>query len=347
MAAHFLLTPSARDFPLEKVERMSEARVHAFFAQCRWGKDGTQVCPECGTIARHYWVATRKQWRCKELACGRAFSVTSGTKFADRKLPLRTILKAMVIFCSNVKGISALALSRQLGVAYQTAFVLAHKLRESIVETTDRSQLAGTIHMDGAHVSGRKRKPRVKLPSTKKQARDRVPFSDDPQHRNRRIVMVMREVSDEPGAGALRSIVQVVPAESAEYVRGLVRKYIAKDAIVMTDEHPAYGMLTATHDHQTVNHSVEFSTDAGVNNNQAESYFSRLRRLVIGQVHRVTPAYMFDYASEVAWREDRRRSRTSSQVIDVLGATMRKPSAWWRGYWQGRRRGREILFGAA
>lgn len=51
-------------------------------------------------------------------------------------------------------------------------------------------------------------------------------------------------------------------------------------------------------------------------------YFSRLRRLVIGQVHRVTPAYVFDYASEVAWREDHRRARTSSQVIDILGSTM-------------------------
>ncbi len=344
MAMHFLLTPAARDFPLDKIERMSHERAHALFAECRWGKAGTQVCPSCGTIAKHYWVKTRRQWRCREVACGRSFSVTSGTKWADHKLPLKTILKALLIFTANVKGISALAMSRQLGVNYQTAFVLIHKIRESIVEERDVAPLEGVVHIDGAHMSGRKRKPRVKEPATKRQARDRIPRDEDPKHKNRRIVMVMRQLSDVPGQGAVRTIVEVVPAENEIHVKALTRQYVKRGARVMTDEHPAYGMLMTHYEHETVNHSVEFSTDDGVSNNQAESYFSRYRRMEIGQVHRIAPKYMLDYSIEVGWREDARRTSTSGQVRSLLGKTLRKASRWWERYWQGHHRPTEVMF---
>jgi hypothetical protein len=91
------------------------------------------------------------------------------------------------------------------------------------VEERDTSQLEGIVHVDGAHMSGRKRKPRVKLPSTKRQARDRVPRDEDPQHRNRRIVMVLRQLGP-PGQGAVRTIVEVVPAENEEHVQALSGK---------------------------------------------------------------------------------------------------------------------------
>ena len=40
-------------------------------------------------------------------------------------------LKVYLVYANAVKGISALQLSRDLGVQYKTAFVLAHKIRES------------------------------------------------------------------------------------------------------------------------------------------------------------------------------------------------------------------------
>jgi hypothetical protein len=41
-------------------------------------------------------------------ACGKDFMLTSGTLFASHKLPLRTYLAAIAIFCNEVKGKSAL-----------------------------------------------------------------------------------------------------------------------------------------------------------------------------------------------------------------------------------------------
>ena len=43
-------------------------------------------------------------------------------------------LAAIAIFVNEVKGKSALAMSRDLGLAYKSAFVLFHKLREAMAE---------------------------------------------------------------------------------------------------------------------------------------------------------------------------------------------------------------------
>ena len=103
------------------------------FIRLRWADNGGNAyCPHCGCttvyMARRPNGAAR--WRCK--ACRKDFSVTSGTLFAFHKMPLRSYLMAIAIFANEVKGKSMLALSRDLGTQYKTAFVLAHKIREAM-----------------------------------------------------------------------------------------------------------------------------------------------------------------------------------------------------------------------
>jgi hypothetical protein len=94
----------------------------------------------------------------------------------------------------------------------------------------------------------------------------------------------------------------------------------------------------------TVNHSKEYSTKAGVNNNQAESYISRLRRAEFGVFRGMRPQYFLDYCSEMAWREDARRMTLSERIRDLLSRVRRcPPSVSFKGYYQGARRGVEWL----
>src|SRR3978361_2194232 len=72
------------------------------------------------------------RFRCK--GCKKDFTITSGTLFGSHKLPLRGYLAAIAVFCNEVKGKSALPLSRDLGLSYKSAFVLLHKLREAMAE---------------------------------------------------------------------------------------------------------------------------------------------------------------------------------------------------------------------
>jgi hypothetical protein len=70
------------------------------------------------------------------------------------------------------------------------------------------------------------------------------------------------------------------------------------------------------------------------NINQAESFFSRMRRAEIGVHHR----HLAAYATELAWREDARRVSNGSQFTMIVSATAAAPkSETWSGYWQRRR----------
>ena len=148
---HFLLKAEARTLSLPKVLAMTDLDAFALFRRMRWGDGEEVMCPHCGTIHRHYFRPARLIWRCA--VCGDDFSVTSGTVFAHHKLPLRLYLAAAMLYTNAVKGISALQMARDLGVQHKTAYVLLHKLRESL-HPMDDQPLQGEVHMDGAYVGG-------------------------------------------------------------------------------------------------------------------------------------------------------------------------------------------------
>lgn len=121
MSVHYLLSPEVRTVNFDTIERMSDQEVFDMFAYARWSSTAQQTCPECGTVASHYWKRTRRQWVCPLLGCSRTFSILSGTKLESCKLPLRKLLRFMLAFVSNAKGISAIQMAHQQGMKQQHA----------------------------------------------------------------------------------------------------------------------------------------------------------------------------------------------------------------------------------
>jgi ISXO2-like transposase domain len=69
--------------------------------------------------------------------------------------------------------------------------------------------------------------------------------------------------------------------------------------------------------------------------NNAESFFSRMRRAEIGHHHHLAGPYLPRFAQESAWREDHRRDQNGAQVDRVVALAMRnKSSVDFCGYWQ-------------
>src|ERR1700722_11662685 len=152
MAQHFLLNAKARTLSLASILRMSDEEAHDRFVAIRFADNGGEpFCPRCECTAV-YTYAARRIWKCKR--CNHQFSVTSGTIFANHKLPIRDYLLATAIFVNAVKGISALQLGRDLDVQYKTAFVLAHKLREAIGANQSEGTLSGVVEVDGMYTGG-------------------------------------------------------------------------------------------------------------------------------------------------------------------------------------------------
>jgi transposase-like protein len=184
VSAHFLLTAAARTLSVTAVARLGEEEAFRLFCTLRWHEtDGEPVCPSCGCVAVYTYRA-RRVFKCK--ACLKQFSVTSGTIFHSRKLPIRDMLVAIAIFVNAVKGVSALQFGRDIDVSYKTAYVLAHKLREAMAADQATGVAKGVVEVDGAYFGGY-----VKPANWKENRRDRRLAKN--QSGKRKVVVVMRE----------------------------------------------------------------------------------------------------------------------------------------------------------
>ncbi len=70
-------------------------------------------------------------------------------------------------------------------------------------------------------------------------------------------------------------------------------------ASMSADEASQWDMLHDAWPVERGNHSLVYS-DHGKHTNMVESYFSRLRRMVVGQHHHVSPQYLHQYANHAA-----------------------------------------------
>jgi transposase-like protein len=313
---HFLLSAKARTLSLKTVFQMGEEAAYNLFCQLRWPEtDGEAFCPRCGCLET-YSIKSRRQFECK--ACKHHFSVSSGTIFANRKLSYTDLLAAIVIFVNGAKGVAALQLSRDLDCQYKTAFVLTHKLREAMAAEQANMKLDGIVEIDGAYFGGY-----VKPANEKADRKDRRLLEN--RTGKRQCVVIMRERNG-------RSLPFIVAREGDAVP--IVRDRVGTLATIYADEGTGWDDLHAGWDVGRVNHSQRFM-DKGVCTNQAESYFSRLRRMEVGTHHHIAGKYLNAYAGEAAWREDYRRTDNGNQAARVGFAAMAsRQSRQWAGYWQ-------------
>ena len=108
-------------------------------------------CPECGE--REYSVLeARGLYQCN--ACRRQTSVKVGTIFHKTHLPLTKWFLAMHLLTQGKHSMSALELKRKLGVSYETAWKVKHKLIQVMLEREKGRILSGRIEADDAYIGG-------------------------------------------------------------------------------------------------------------------------------------------------------------------------------------------------
>ncbi len=316
MAQHFLLSAAARTLSLRSVYQGGEDKAYETFCRLRWAEtEGKPVCPRCGGLDA-YTISTRRKFKCK--ACTHQFSVTSGTIFASRKMAFVDLLAAIVILANAAKGVSMLQLSRDLDCQYKTAFVLAHKLREAIASEIQGAKLSGTVEVDGAYFGGHVR------PANLKENRVDRRLAEN-QTGKRRVVVVARERH-----GRTITTVKKTEAEGVAFVEAVV----ASGSILQADEAGHWDALHAKYKTFRINHQQAYSQN-GACTNQAESFLARLRRMVMGQHHHVSPQYLYQFANEAAWKEDHRRLSNGELSYKKVALAMAHPvSRVWAGYWQ-------------
>jgi len=129
----------------------SETQCQAALEQARWPQGF--CCPRCGS-GEHYVLhgSTRKTFQCSD--CHHQTSVIAGTLFESTKLPLPVWFLAIYLVGEAKTGLSALALKRDLGVSYPTAWLVHHKLMQAMVQREHDYVLCGNVQVDDAYLGG-------------------------------------------------------------------------------------------------------------------------------------------------------------------------------------------------
>ncbi len=325
MSQHFLLSHSAKSLSLAQVFRLTDLEAETMFRKVRWAEtDGQAVCPHCGGLDAYECRRPNKslRFRCKQ--CQKDFTITSGTLFAAHKMPLRSYLAAIALFCNEVKGKSMLAMSRDLGISYKAAFVLGHKMREAMSEELRGRHLGGEGHevaIDGGYFGGY-----VKPANLRTDRKDRRLWKN--KSGKRECVVIVRE----RGGNSLPAVFK-----SEGQALKFIQSRVAKGTIINADESNAWNDLHSKYEMKRINHEEAYSLD-GACTNDAESFFSRLRRAEVGIHHHIAGPHLLRYSQEMAWREDNRRIPNGEQINRVAHLAMnRKPSVDFSGYWQRRK----------
>ena len=127
----------------------TEEACQQYLAACRW-PDGF-ICPRCGH-GRAYELVNQRRRQCAK--CRHQVSLTSGTILHRTKTPLTCWFWAAYLMTTDKRGVSALLLQRQLGLSrYETAWMMLHKLRRAMVNTT-REPLHGEVEVDDTWIGG-------------------------------------------------------------------------------------------------------------------------------------------------------------------------------------------------
>lgn len=290
------------DAILNKPHFKDEAKAREWLENVRW-PDGP-VCPHCGSVSPdHYRLEGKSHrpglWKCKD--CREQFTVTVGTVFERSKIKLHVWLQAMHLMCSSKKGISSKQLERMLGVTYQTAWFMSHRIREAMKHPAGLfgSDGGAPIEADATYIGG---KEHNKHASKRKTQKGRGPVG-------KQCVFSLVE----RGAGVRSFHVPVVDAKS---LKPIITEQLnaAKTRRLMTDGERA---LLVTRpwvaSHETVNHLAREYVRDDVHTNTVEGYFSILKRGIYGTFHAVSEQHLQRYCTEFDFRYNHRQVKAKSE----------------------------------
>jgi len=283
------------------------------------------VCSHCGSVNHAYAVKGRAGlYRCAEAECRKDFTVTTGTVMERSKVPLHKWMAAFYLMNASKKGISAHQLHRTLGVTYQTAWFMCHRIREAMRDGGLAPMGGGgkVVEADETYF-GPTENPRV---SPQRKGRPYKVGSRGPRDKRAIVALVER-------GGNIRSF-HVAVADKAT-VSKIVMENVAKDSRLHTDESKLYfGAGEHFAAHETVKHSAGEYVRGDVYTNSIEGAFSIFKRGMKGVYQHCKEKHLHRYLAEFDFRYNHRiklgysdidRTRAAIKGVEGKRLTYRQP----------------------
>lgn len=287
------------------------------------------VCPHCGETNNAYFinrknnatrtgqVSYRRLWKCA--SCKRQFSVLVGSIFEDSKVPLSKWLLAIYMMCADKNGVAACELQRTLGVSKKTAWFINHRIREAMKAGPLADMFRGTIVADETWIGG---EPRFRHGA---KAESTTPVRIVPGHGNVHTdkTAVLSLINAE--TGEVRS--RVVPDVTGATLRKVIAEHVdTAGSVLYTDKSKSYiGVGREFLAHEAVDHEageyVRYEDGKTITSNQAENFFSQLKRSIDGTHHHVSVEHLPRYLAEFDYRHSTRTMSDTARMRDLMART--------------------------
>src|SRR5438477_7820841 len=281
----------------------TEERCIEHLAGLRW--PGGFVCAGCG--GRQAWrlKARPRVYECT--ACRRQESVTAGTVVHRTGTDLSKCVVAAYLMGRDKRVVSAKFLQRDLAVAYQTAWTMAHKLRHGLSEDSGRS-LRGFLEADETFIGGRG-DPTSRGRSTANPDKSLVVAAVEkvpaPQNRNGKH---RHAVKRQHGFFAGNARIAVLPVATAVELGAFLKANVAPGSHLLTDGFAGYrGRDAALAEHLKHTPVVQDQgASAGAFFPIIHILFSNIKAWLVGTHQGVSAKHLPRYLREWSYRFNRR-----------------------------------------
>jgi len=273
-----------------------------YLVAARW--NGNVTCPKCGQPPATF-ISTRHVWRCGK---GHEWSATVGTIMHRSHIPLRKWFWAAYFMTTQPTGVSAMTMSRQVGVHYETAYMMLQRLRAATVDPL-RSQLQGKVELDETYISaGRPRKTRGQT------------------GRGTGKPLVVAAVEARRG-GRVR--LRRIDGANKRSLCGFAKAHIKQGSTILTDKWPSYKALPKYgFNHRAVKAETNAEKARLIPN--VHQVFSELQSWLVGTHHGVSSKHLQAYLNEYAFRRDA-RANPQAAFLTILKVGMRRRGPEYEG----------------
>jgi transposase-like protein len=272
----------------------------------RW-PDGP-VCPYCGQIETVKPLGGKSMgpgwYYCA--GCQDKFTVRVGTLYERSHIPLHKWLFATHLIVASKKGMSALQLSRMLGVTYTSAWFMCHRIREGMTPKT-RGPLGGEgkiVEADETYIGGKEANKHVSKRSKKNIG-----------GQGKQVVFALVERDGNSHSFRVANV-------SGKTLRPLIVTHADRKSSLMTDEGGQYHRVGKEFKrHGTVNHGADEYVRGDVYTNTAECRFSLMKRAVYGTHHSISEAHLPRYLAEWDFKWNTRKMKDGDRAAAALKGT--------------------------
>jgi len=257
------------------------------------------ICPHCGVedaATKLKGKSTRPGvYKCR--ACEKPFSVTVGTVFERSKIKLNVWVRAVDLYTASKKGFSAHQLHRTLGVTYKTAWFMAHRIREAMIEVKGPANPMGgegkIVEADETYYGQKADKPKLTTSGR--------PFLKGGMGAHKISIVSLVE-----RGGNVRSF-HVDGHVTANTVANILFTNVKRDTTLHTDESKLYTKLGKEYaSHDTVNHAAKEYARGIVHTNTIEGFFSIFKRGMKGVYQHCGEQHLHRYLAEFDFRYNQR-----------------------------------------